>query len=87
MIRDHNATHGKRKFKRVKLSYDTRISPRYDSYDDFVAIKEEFLLGDILFLASEAPQELKFKGKEDVNVGNEGFNGQIFSNLAIIARF
>lgn len=67
--------------------YNYEASPRYDDEGDFKALKDDYRLGDTLFLATVAPRQLEYKSMSDVHLGNQGFEGKLYSNLAIIAYF
>lgn len=69
------------------LPYLTSIpSPSYDD-GTAVAVKDEYRLGNTLFLATAVPWQLKYRGNIDAYLGNDGFSGNVYSNLAIIAHF
>jgi len=63
------------------------ISPHLDKASKYLPISPDYLLGDILFLKTPALSHLEYSGSDEVNLGNEGFYGQIHSNYAIIAMF
>lgn len=76
------------KLKRSKMDYDRNVSPLYDNNGTFKALRDEYRLGDTLFLAvAEVSKRVEFTGSDQVNLGNDGFSGEIVSNLAVIAHF
>jgi hypothetical protein len=66
-------------------SRKTEIKLNYDISNKFNCIKDEYLMGDILFLISNSKSKMVYCGSDDMHLGNEGFFGKIYTNLAIIA--
>lgn len=66
-----------------------------DSYDDikfnlgnedtYRAINPKYLMGDVILLKTGAESRIKYEGKKETYLGNEGFFGRIYNNLALIA--
>ncbi len=71
-----------------KDSYCNRllaIKGHYDPEETYVAIKDDYLLGDVVFVPSAGESKLQYKGSDEIHLGNGSFYGTIWSNLAIIA--
>jgi hypothetical protein len=64
-------------------SYDS-IKFRFDTECNYTAIKDHYLMGDVVFLKTMAKGKLSHKSSDEVYLGNEGFMGVIHSNVAII---
>jgi len=73
--------------KLTKFSDVDKIKPSYDKKNQYIAIKDEYLLGDTIFLKTNSKEKVSYTGDEEIHLGNEGFYGTIYSNLAIIAQF
>lgn len=76
-----------------ELDYENE-EEEYDSYKDiklnldkenkYKAISKKYLLGDVIFLKTQKSPEMLYKGDEEIHLGNEGFYGEISTNLAVI---
>jgi predicted 2-oxoglutarate/Fe(II)-dependent dioxygenase YbiX len=73
-----------------KKNYDDYddIELRYDEKNEFAAIKDEYLLGDCVFLNTSHKYKYLYEGKShdyfsEINLGNEGFFGTIRNNLVM----
>ena len=64
-------------------SYD-HIKINYDVDNKYHVIKDEYLLGDVIFLKSKPLDKKIYKGDDEVYLGNGGFVGNIYENLAIV---
>src|SRR3989338_4514461 len=56
----------------------------FDENLTYAAVSNKYLLGDVVFLQSSKSSVQIYKGDRDVHLGNEGFYGDIYHNLAII---
>jgi len=64
------------KYDQIKLLFDENLT--------YAAVSNEYLLGDVVFLQSSKFSVKIYKGDRDIHLGNEGFYGDIYHNLAII---
>jgi hypothetical protein len=81
--------------KSGKIRYDSydkiNLDYREDKNSDFKMIKDEYLLGDCVFLNTKFNYKELYEGISntdyygEVSLGNHGFTGTITNNLAIIA--
>lgn len=53
-------------------------SIRYDEYNDLIAIKDEYRLGDVLVLYTEFRQEKIMEANDEIILGNECLQGEIY---------
>ena len=61
------------------------LEPRLDPSGQYEAVAESCLMGDVVFLRSDAASKKAWVGdNEEVHLGNNGFQGVIHSNLAMI---
>jgi len=72
---------------KTKFVSINKIRPQYDEDNEYVAIKDDYLLGDTVFLKTNTKQKLAYKGDEEIHLGNEGFYGTVYSDVAIIVSF
>ena len=59
---------------------------RWDEKGEYKAIASNYLLGDVVFLASLCHARKDYEGSEEVHLGNEGFDGEIYSDLAVVGE-
>jgi len=64
--------------------YD-EISINLDRENRFPAIDPKFRMGDIILLDTNGVLRLAYSGKENIYLGNEGFQGEILINLGVFA--
>jgi hypothetical protein len=69
-----------------RYSYERKKkpTPTYDETGVHALIKDEYLLGDVLFLKTGSRSKLEYRPDEEVHFGNNGMAGSIYSNLALI---
>ena len=67
------------------VGYD-QIALNLDRENRFVAIDSRFRMGDIVLLKTDGILRLAYRGKEDLYLGNEGFQGEILTNLGAFAQ-
>lgn len=66
----------------------TKFEPSLDTENIYKVISSEYLLGSTAFIVSkEGKFRLTYSGRDDIYLGNEGFEGQIFSTVAIMVNF
>lgn len=65
-------------------SYDN-IKLNLDKENEYRALNPKYLMGDVVLLKTRAESRIKYKGSEEAYLGNYGFCGKIYSNLALIA--
>ena len=60
---------------------------KVDSKNTSIAISEKYLLGDVVFLKTCSKKQKIFECRdEEINLGNEGFQGTYLKNLALVAE-
>jgi hypothetical protein len=84
--------------KNNKSDFDEEVHYDEDKYDDiklnysknnFIAIKKEYLIGDVLFLKTNGVYNTVYEsisegGYDEIHLGNGGFSEKITRNLAMI---
>jgi hypothetical protein len=63
-----------------------RFSPSLDTEKEFEILCDSCLFGDIFFVTTCPPNRLTYSSNEEAHLGNEGFEGTIYSNLAMIVN-
>jgi len=77
----------KKKSENFDIINDLSKLINYDSENQSRAIADNFLLGDVVFLKTRCKEKQLFKGgNDDLWLGNEGFFGEIWENLALIVE-
>lgn len=64
-----------------------QIIPNLDTSGTFRAVHPKYRMGDIILLKSKGNLRLTYHGNEELHTGNEGFRGEIYSNLGLFADF
>ncbi len=61
------------------------FTPKYDKKGTYKAVADEYRLGDVLFFKSIGPARMTHYGDSEIHLGNEGFWGTIYEQVAVIA--
>lgn len=61
-----------------------KFKPHMDRGNKFEILSDDCLLGDVFFVDVNGPEHSAYIPDSEVHLGNSGFSGSIYSNLAII---
>jgi predicted 2-oxoglutarate/Fe(II)-dependent dioxygenase YbiX len=70
----------------VAFTNYTDIQQIMDANNVYRAVNPKYKMGDIILLKSKGNLRHTYKGDEEIYTGNEGFYGEIYTNLGIFAE-
>ena len=67
------------------MSYD-RIELCRDTSRTYRAVDPKYKMGDVVLLATTGRAQIAFYGDSELHTGNQGFSGEIYTNIGIFAN-